>query len=255
LTSKEDRPRIVLLCGMLGITKCLGWEYFKGVRPMLERMGFNVIVPQSPWGQTIKRRAEFLADQLNRESAADSKPFHLIAHSMGGVDARYYITHLGGYKKTASLTSLATPHRGSTAADHEMQTWYSPYRYLPAIANLTREAMQQFNDRTPDHKDVLYRSYSAARPIHCLPWLTRRFGRLIAEVEGENDSQVSVTSAQWGEYLGTLEADHFELIGMNIWLNPFSARSRFDHLSVYRDIATWVTQYEASLARTIHESP
>jgi len=208
---------------------------------MLESMGFDVVVPRLPWGQNIKRRAGFLAGQLKHESG----PFHLIAHSMGGLDARYYITHLGGHEKTASLTSLATPHRGSTAADHEMQTWYSPYRHLPAMANLTRSAMQQFNDHTPDHRNVIYRSYSATRRINELPWLTRRFGRLIAKVEGENDSQVSVASAQWGEHQGTLEADHFELIGLNIWLNPFSRRPRFDHLPVYRDIATWITQYEA----------
>jgi len=208
---------------------------------MLEGMGFDVVVPRLPRGQSIKRRAGSLADQLKHESGR----FHLIAHSMGGVDARYYITHLGGHEKTASLTTLSTPHRGSTAADHEMQTWYSPHRHLPAIADLTRAAMQQFNDRTPNHRNVIYRGYSAARRINELPWLTRRFGRLIAEVEGENDSQVSVTSARWGEDMGTLKADHFELIGVNIWLNPFSERIRFDHLPVYRDIAAWITQYES----------
>jgi len=226
---------------MMGITKCMGWEYFKGVRPMLERMGLDVMVPQLPWGQTIERRAGFLADQLKHESG----PFHLIAHSMGGLDSRHYITHLGGHEKVASLTTLATPHRGSTAADHEMQTWYSPYRHLPAVPCLTRASMREFNIQTPDHKNVAYRSYSAARNISRLPWLTRRFGRLIAAAEGENDSQVSVTSARWGKHLGTLKADHFELIGMNIWLNPFSHRPRFDHLPVYRDIATWITQYES----------
>ncbi len=235
------RPRIVLLCGMLGIPRFLWWEYFQDVRPMLENMGFVVVVPRLPWGQNIKRRAEFLAERLKHESG----PFHLIAHSMGGLDARYYITHLGGHEETTSLTTLATPHRGSTAADHEIQTWY---RYLPAITDLTRRAMQQFNDRTPDHSDVFYRSYSAARRINELPWLMRRFGRLIAKVEGQNDSQVSVASAQWGEHLRTLEADHFELIGMNIWLNPLSHRSRFEHLPVYQDIAAWIAQYEASRA-------
>ena len=207
---------------------------------MLEGMGFDVAVLGMPWGQTIERRAKFLADQLEHESG----PFHLIAHSMGGLDARYYITRLDGHEKVSSLTTMATPHHGSTAADHEIQTWYSPYRHLPAVGNLTRSAMQQFNARTPNHGSVTYRSYSAARRINELPWLTRRFGRLIAAVEGENDSQVSVTSAQWGKHLGTLEADHFELIGMNIWLNPFSRRSRFDHLPVYRDIAVWIMQYE-----------
>jgi len=207
---------------------------------MLEGMGFDVLIPQLPWGQTIQRRAESLAHQLKDETG----PFHMVTHSMGGVDARYYITHLGGHEKITSLTTLAAPHRGSIIADHEMHTWYSPYRYLPAISNLTHSAMKEFNARTPDHRNVLYRSYSASRCIHKLPWLTRRFGRLIEDFEGKNDSQLSITSAQWGKHLGTLEADHFELIGMNIWLNPFSRRTRFDHLPVYRDIAAWIAQYK-----------
>jgi len=235
------QPRIVLLCGMLGIAKLLYWEYFKGVRPMLEGMGFNVLVPQLPWGQTIQRRAEFIAHQLKDESG----PFHLIAHSMGGLDARYYITHMGGHEKTASLTTLATPHRGSVVADHEMETWHSPYRHLPAVPNLTRSAMKEFNARTPDQGSVIYRSYSASRDIHDLPWFTRRFGRLIDKIEGKNDSQVSIASARWGEHVRTLAADHFELIGMNIWLNPFSRRTHFDHLPVYRDIAAWIAHYDA----------
>lgn len=207
---------------------------------MLLDMGCDVRMPGLPWGQSIKRRAGALAARL----AHETEPLHLIAHSMGGVDARYYITRLEGYKKVASLTTLATPHRGSTAADHEMETWYSPYRHFPAIANLALASMQAFNIQTPDHPDVAYRSYSAARKIARLPWMVRKFGRLIMQAEGENDSQVSVASARWGKHLGTLEADHFELIGLNIWLNPFSRRKRFEHLPVYRDIAAWITQYE-----------
>lgn len=43
--------------------------------------------------------------------------FHIIAHSMGGLDSRYLITHLGGSHRIASLTTIATPHFGSPIAD------------------------------------------------------------------------------------------------------------------------------------------
>ncbi len=230
------KPRIVLLCGMLGIARLGPWEYFSGVRPMLEDEGFEVMTPRSPWGQPIARRARAIAEQLRDIPG----PLHLIAHSMGGLDARFFITHLDGSERVASLTTLASPHRGSSAADHVLRRAWSPWRWLPAVRDLTREAMAAFNERTPDRPGVAYRSYSAARPVPEQPWLARRFGRVIEREEGANDSQVSVTSAQWGEHAGTLKADHFELIGMNIWLNPLRRRAPFDHLPLYGEIAAWI---------------
>jgi pimeloyl-ACP methyl ester carboxylesterase len=47
-------------------------------------------------------------------------------------------------------------------------------------------------------------------------------------VAGRNDSKVSVSSAMWGEYLGTLDADHWDSVG---WFGTFQA-PRF-----YRGIA------------------
>ncbi len=232
------RPRIVLLHGMLGVPRLLWWEYFHGVGAMLTEMGWDVLAPRLPWGQSIVRRARALAARMEGVPG----PLHFIAHSMGGLDARYYITHLGGYEKTASLTTLATPHHGSAAADYELTLWYSPFRHLPAVADLTRKSMQIFNDNTPNRPEIIYRSYSAARPLREQPWLARRHGRVIDRMEGENDSQVSVASARWGEHLRTLRADHFELIGMNIRLNPFSRRRGFDHLALYREIVALIRQ-------------
>ncbi|MDQ6987184.1 MAG: alpha/beta hydrolase [Mariprofundaceae bacterium] len=240
-----QQPKIVLLCGMLGITRMLWQEYFRGVRSMLQMQGFTVLIPQLPFAKRIETRARFLAEFLRHESG----PLHLIAHSMGGVDARFYISRLHGHRKIASLTTLASPHHGSILADHEMATWYSPYRHLPALADLTLDAMAAFNAQTPDFDNVIYRSYSAARDVHELPWFTRRFGRRIEAAEGANDSQVSASSAIWGEHTATLNCDHFELIGMNIWLNPFASRKPFKHLPVYRAIGDWIHDFEETAGK------
>lgn len=224
---------------MLGFRRLLWREYFHGARYLLESMGLHIIVPKLPWGGGVKRRATALARQLETEPG----PLHLIAHSMGGVDARCYIAHMGGHAKVASLTTLSTPHRGSSAADYVM-SGLSLFRLLPCMSNLTSEAMRTFNQKTPDHPDIIYRSYSATRPGYEQPWLMRRYGRLIQAVEGNNDSQVSVNSATWGRHLKTLHADHFELIGLNIWLNPFRQRQCFDHLPMYREIGNWIRQTE-----------
>jgi triacylglycerol lipase len=230
----------VLIHGWLGFRHFLWRDYFKGVRPLLEGMDIRVITPKLSWSGRIERRSRQLADQLEKESG----PLHLIAHSMGGLDARRYITHLGGHTNIASLTTLASPHRGSSAANH-VRIGLSPLNLLPGIRDLTTTAAARFNTETPDHPDVLYRSYSAARPVSEQPWLVRRYGRVIERTEGANDSQVAVASAKWGEHLTTLHADHFELIGLNLWLNPFARRAPFDHMSLYREIGEWIVAQNA----------
>ena len=56
----------------------------------------------------------------NRIDLASYKgPFHIIAHSMGGLDSRFLITHLQPEEdnRVLSLTTIGSPHRGSPIAD------------------------------------------------------------------------------------------------------------------------------------------
>lgn len=232
-----QQPTVVLLHGLFGFRRFLWRDYFKGIPPLLAAQGLRVLTTGVSWSGPILKRAHGLADQLKNEQG----PLHLIAHSMGGLDARYYISHLDGHRKIASLTTLSTPHRGSPAADYVVGS-LSLFRLSKGVHDLTTESMRTFNANTPDHPDVIYRSYSAKRPLSELPWLTRHHARIITAAEGENDSQVSIRSACWGEHIGTLPSDHFELIGLNLWLNPFRSRNRLDHLKLYHDIGQWIQQ-------------
>ncbi|EAU54593.1 lipase family alpha/beta hydrolase [Mariprofundus ferrooxydans] len=233
------QPTVVLIHGLFGFDRLLWLEYFRQARSLYGQMGMRVIVPKLPWAGTIKQRASALAEQL----ATQPGPLHLIAHSMGGVDARYWITHLGGGAKVASLTTLGTPHHGSPVADHVCST-LSPFRLFAGVHALTTIAMRQFNADTPDHDGVIYRSYAGARPLAQLPWLMRRYARIIEQAEGDNDSQVSRQSAAWGDLVSVVPADHFELMSLNIWLNPFRRREPFDPLPLYRDIGCWILQQQ-----------
>jgi len=232
-----SQPTVVLIHGLFGFRKLLGLEYFQGVRQLYERMGLRVLVPSLPWAGSIEQRAHALAQQL----ADEPGPLHLLAHSMGGLDARRWITQLEGSDKTASLITLSTPHHGSPAADLVCRS-YSPFRLFAGVRDLTTSKLKSFNAHTPNQPDVIYRSYSAARPVAEHPWIVRHHGRIIQSLEGDNDSQVSVRSAIWGEHISTLPCDHFELISKNFWFNPFRSRARFDPMPVYRDIGNWILQ-------------
>jgi len=232
------QPAVVLIHGLFGFRRLLWLEYFQGVRQLYEEMGLRVIVPALPWAGSIRQRTPALAEQLESESG----PLHLLAHSMGGLDARRWISCLGGGTRVASLTTLATPHRGSAASDHICQT-HSPFRIFAGARDLTMDKLERFNRDTPNHPDVVYRSYAATRPVKEQPWLVRHYGRAIQRIEGNNDSQVSVHSAIWGDHVATLPCDHFELISKNLWLNPFRSRNRYDPMPVYRAIGEWILRY------------
>jgi len=231
-------PTVVLIHGLFGFRKVLWLEYFQGVRPLYENMGLRVLTLSLPWAGSIEQRADALARQL----ADEPGPLHLLAHSMGGLDARRWITHLGGADKTASLITLSTPHHGSPAADLVSKA-FSPFRLFAGVGDLTTSNLQIFNAETPNHPNIIYRSYSAARPVAQHPWVVRHQGRYIQQVEGDNDAQVSIQSAAWGEHVATLPCDHFELIGRNFWFNPFRKRSAFDPMPIYQDIGNWILHH------------
>jgi len=110
----NKRATVVLIHGIFGFRKLLWIEYFQGVPALFEQMGLRVVVPRLPCVGSLEQRAKSLALQLEDEEG----PLHLVGHSMGGLDARYFINHLNGAGKVASLTTLVTPHRGSSAADY-----------------------------------------------------------------------------------------------------------------------------------------
>ena len=88
-----------------------------------------------------------------------------------------------------------------------------------AFAQLTRRYMtEEFNPKTPDDPTVRYFSYGAMmkkKPPLLSPF--RQSNRVLTKLEGPNDGLVSVESARWGTYKGTLvNVSHLDLIN---WTN------------------------------------
>lgn len=83
----------------------------------LEKAGYAVYIADTDGFGTIETNAEQLKKYISRvlkESGADK--VNIIAHSKGGLDSKYMITHLGMEDSVASLTTLCTPHKGSIIA-------------------------------------------------------------------------------------------------------------------------------------------
>ena len=116
-------------------------------------------------------------------------------------------------------TTVCTSHRGTFLADWFIANYRNRVPLLLAMEALgvnvdgfrdcRRDVCAAFNASTPDAPGVRYLSYGSAVPQSRLSPFLRRAWTLLTPLEGANDGMVSVASAQWGEYLGTLAADHF----------------------------------------------
>lgn len=234
----KTRHPIVLAHGALGFVGYPGLEYFRGVRRMLEREGNRVFAWRVPnWKATVEQRARALLGHL-REHGHEG-PFHIIAHSMGGLDARHLISCLGAADLAVSLTTVATPHHGTVAAEVRNRAFRSvglmsprvvSARFLEHMAIFTGEWSRRFNDETPDAPHVRYRSWAGATPLWRTSPVLWPTHRLLTRREGPNDGLVSVASAiQRPElHAGTIPADHFVQLGWRTGLGGY------DHRSLYR---------------------
>jgi triacylglycerol lipase len=95
----------------------LQMHYWSSILNILRKtVGAQVIVTAVPGTGSITSRAEQLDRSL--QTKALGRGINFMAHSMGGLDCRYLITHLKPVDYTPlSLTTIATPHRGSPFMD------------------------------------------------------------------------------------------------------------------------------------------
>jgi triacylglycerol lipase len=115
---------VVFMHGMGGFGKLqvglVGVTYFDGVVDDLTKKGEQVFVTVVPAYDTSEERAKALSTQIDAILARTGKAkVNLVGHSQGGMDARVIASPAGlGYgDRIASVTTVATPHRGSKVAD------------------------------------------------------------------------------------------------------------------------------------------
>jgi triacylglycerol lipase len=217
------RAPIVLVHGLFGfdalrIFQVEVFPYFRGIEWILRRSKNRVYTARLSPTSRVKHRANELKRFLDKRVGIE--PVHLIAHSMGGLDSRYMISKLGGGERVLTLTTLGTPHHGTSFADWGMTRWgvilrptNLPFiRPVPALLDLTTEACRQFNATVFDDPRVRY--FSVGGRYACKWWLPNWWfsSQVIEKHEGENDGLVSLASARYGEAFDVWEGDHLSLV-------------------------------------------
>lgn len=252
---------VVLHHGLFGYAEMrvgpLRRAYFSRIDRAIADRGHPVILSQVHPTAAIATRARQLKrtilDRLESLGRRDDRVI-VVAHSMGGLDARYMISKLGMDDRVAALITITTPHRGSPYADwcvRNLGKRLGGLRLMnflrldvEGIIDLTTESCSRFNEDVIDAPDVRYFSVSAARPGKRLPTFALHSHGVIHAAEGDNDGLVSLKSSKWGGQLGVWEADHWQTINREFKVMP---GERFGdvspkYLDALEKIAEWKSQ-------------
>ncbi|MDE7085025.1 MAG: triacylglycerol lipase, partial [Clostridia bacterium] len=128
--------------------------YWGRIPNLLKAKGGKVFYGEQDSCGTIEDNACFLKDrivQVLKETGAEK--VNIIAHSKGGLEARYLISSMKEADKIASLTTIGTPHRGSKSIEK------IPKFILKVTGFFMNIWMRILGDRRPD----AYRAYLSFR--------------------------------------------------------------------------------------------
>lgn len=196
--------------------------YWGRIPDVLRDNGANVFYGYQDSNGSVESNAKQIRVSLDNilcQTGADK--VNIIAHSKGGLDARYMISSIGYGDKVATLTTMSTPHNGSFTIDKIMKipgwlfkpgcsvadVWFRilgdkhPSTYK-AIDLLSTGGAEVFNKNNPDDPRVFYQSYGFAMKnvlsdmFLCIPWL------VVHRIDGQNDGLLSPRGVRWTNFRG-----------------------------------------------------
>ncbi|HEX9930104.1 MAG TPA: hypothetical protein VGB02_16340 [Pyrinomonadaceae bacterium] len=259
---------VVLNHGIFGFDTFHGISYFNGIAEHLKARfpDLRILTAQVPAAGTITVRGKQLHNQILQAlqpggALNANEPIHIIAHSMGGLDARFLLSPDNPASiadRVISLTTISTPHKGSPIADLLVKLLdpldlFSEEKQLAQIIrsrlsevgietgglrHLTGESVGRFNDQFADNPATLKFSVAGVGRdkkflgIHLNTCGALRLAYLvIKEITGEdNDGLVSLSSATWGGEPEIWFADHADEIGHDL---DFGLQAQTSHLNYF----------------------
>jgi triacylglycerol lipase len=241
---------IVLAHGICGFGNILGFRngfYFNSVAKLYRSKGHDVLEPTVDMLGSLQTRSDQLEAAI-KAKWRDNEPIHIIAHSMGGLDARRVIktNHAIG-QRVKTLITIATPHLGSPVANARglrlfVRGWVvSFFKWLaPATEDLQTRAILQNADRLSVKYITIACDRTLAAPGSLVFALTRCVGGLPREA---NDGVVEFSSASPGHNPPDLiwPVDHGGAIGWPsgygfLALIPAVVKPPADHLARYKKL-------------------
>lgn len=230
-----------------------GLHYFKGIASHLRKHGFDVYHSSVSFAADVEQRAGDLRDEVNQVLAVkNQEKVHIIAHSMGGLDARHMIVNHDMAARVSSLTTIGTPHLGTSCADwalaHQGDEFIKVIEKvidLGGFRDLARDACNKFNEDAQEQEaanSVVYRAYAASQKQKLVFTPLQKSWDIVNESEGDNDGLVSVTSQLWQSQLVTPQGavKHIEQKRFPVGADHLNEIGWWD-LNEMREVAWWKT--------------
>ena len=181
----------------------------------------NSSLPAEKTAETLKQRILDIVKETGCEKV------NIIAHSKGGMEARYVISCLDMDPYVASLTTINTPHKGTPLAGGAIEkipkkvfsTVGKGYKglytklgdencdFLAGVNELTPEKCAELNEKIPDCEGVYYQSAGSKMKSSSGAMFPLNAGyAMIKPSGGENDGLVPTDSMVWGHFSGVLQS-------------------------------------------------
>jgi triacylglycerol lipase len=204
--------KIVLAHGVLGFGEVIPGnlqvvKYFNGVKEHIEERfpGAEVFEPNVDFKGSVETRGKQLANAIRNIGG----PVHVIAHSMGGLDARWAVTNRPEETKgVLSLVTIGTPHRGSEVADAIAERRPPLFAVLPgfvvaqlealgpALVDLTTARGAAFDATTADRPGITYLEIAGDAAHAGNESLLFQVAAMLGHITGQpNDGVVTMASA------------------------------------------------------------
>lgn len=196
--------------------------YWGRIPKILRQRGARIFFGNQDANASIEYNAAVLKNSLKKclaESGAGK--VNIIAHSKGGVEARFLASSLGMSRHIASITTISTPHNGSATMDKIMKL---PKPIMKAgslitdvfmaisgdgkpetyrcLEQLTTSYMAGFNRKNPDVEGIYYRSYAfeMKNPFSdifmAVPYIAVKL------MDGGSDGFLTAEEVSWGDFRG-----------------------------------------------------
>ena len=193
----------------------------------LEKGGATVYLADTEAWASYTVNGEIIRDKISQIlNETNAEKVNIIAHSKGGIDARYAISFYQLDDQVASLTTIGSPHKGTCIADIVTENLPEQAEFLYDAVNclgkllgdkspesskagpeLTRKHMSEFNEKHPNASKVFYQSYGSEMTNAMTDPMFSATYLILNKFEGENDGMISKNSYQWGEFQGVIKPD------------------------------------------------
>lgn len=197
-------------------------NYWGRIPKYLTEHGARIFYGNQDAAASIENNARTIGESLVQAlKQSHAEKVNIIAHSKGGLEARYLISTLGMASKVASLTTINTPHHGSVTVDKLLKLPRILVQTVGTLTNLwmkllgdqnpaayevfhqfTTAYARRFNVKNPDADGVFYQSFGFQMK-HAFSDITMTIPYLtVRHFEGANDGLLSERAVTWTNFHG-----------------------------------------------------